>query len=154
VSAAIALVAVVVSVFALRWAKRSADAAEGSAEAARISADVAQRDETRQLEEAAERAVTWEIEWLDYDTVRLRNCGRQAALDVNLTLSPSMSTTNVVVLPKVDEVLPTGTISVIPGPSDIPGGWVGISWRLTYDLDTPPRKIRLPLRETPSSIIS
>ncbi|SDY85156.1 hypothetical protein SAMN05661080_04808 [Modestobacter sp. DSM 44400] len=146
-SAAVALVAVGVSLVALRWAKRSADAAQASAEAARISADVAQRDEARQLEDAAERAVTWELQWEDSDSIVLRNRGPQVAYNIATALSPIYPGGNTVHLPDVDEVLPTATLSVPSiGPHDRPGGWVRLSWRLTEDPDGPRRETRLPLR--------
>lgn len=78
-----AVVAVAISIIALLYARSSSKAAADAAEAAKRSADVAERDERRQLEDAEQNAVHWKVERLGNAAVKLWNIGDgPAAYDV------------------------------------------------------------------------
>jgi site-specific recombinase XerD len=90
VSNTIAIVALIASGVAIFYSRRATKAAVESALHAKRSADVAERQEQRDLEEAEETAVRWLLEPVDavdqFYAIRLTNVGSRRAVGVRMTL--------------------------------------------------------------------
>lgn len=137
-SGGLSVVAIVVSLLALRQARRSADAAVASAA-------VAERDEARRVEEIADIAVVWEIKPGGGSMVLIQNYGRQTAHEVTVVLSPTTATGNPVSLETRGEVLRGGSYEFDRQwhSEDSPSPWVKITWKLDT-ADGPVRTVVLP----------
>ena len=93
----IAGLALPVAVLAVHYSRKATKASQDSAASARRSADVAERTERRQVEEAARQAVIWELtpeetQLAETYGLRLVNVGSEPAHDVRMTLPMNAQT--------------------------------------------------------------
>lgn len=91
ITVAVAAAAFLVSLIALYYSKKAADASKLSAEAADRSAGAAERAEWREVQEAQERAVRWQLVGTGrYQPNRLTNLGDSTAQDVRVEMEEGM----------------------------------------------------------------
>lgn len=111
ITAALALAALLVSLWALKYSRDSAAAAKTSAEAADRSAGAAEREEARQLEEAERRAIVWRVNRVGNAVVNLWNDGEAVAYDVVVTVDPG-SAVDGINTPDGGEVHPQNSLRI------------------------------------------
>ena len=133
ITAVVAVLAFILSAVALVYSRRATRASEASAEAARRSTAVAEREEQRLAQEAEEQAVRWQLTGTgQYRPNRLTNLGSGTAFDIRIEMADNIK---VLGMPYEREILgPNSSMLVgLALDMDTTDDTVTVRWRNSAD---------------------
>jgi hypothetical protein len=127
----IAILALVISLVALYYARRATVANEKAATATQLQAEVAERAEERSREDAEANAVRWRIDPEGTASVRLFNDGTSTARDVTVSVLPDSRRVAGRSLPSGDVVGPAASLRIwVSQHAGAEPGELAVSYRL------------------------